>query len=292
MQHDPLADIAAGIAAHSGYETALARYIDRKLDRRRQLGFQNHAISSLRASHVMAFVMLLHAEHKAGLSEHGATLSALLAACERRNVCGSRALRTILTLGTVAGFLQRKRSSADHRIYAFVPTDCLIAEAQETIARTIAVFDILVPGHDFGERPFRDPDFVCHLVTTSLRPYVDLWIAIADHNPLLHELLNQKGGTSGVAAIVRAELGGEKLPSTHKFAQAFKISSTQVRNLIERAAGHGLVNVSPQGHLLDARALVDHYKIYFARELALYARYSLGLGPHFTALSRQVDASA
>ena len=86
-----------------------------------------------------------------------------------------------------------------------------------------------------------------------------------------------------MAAIVQSHLRGMKPPSTHQIARQFSFSASQVRNIIECAGGHGLMTISANGQVLDAAPLAALYKRYFAREIALYAKYTLGLEDEFRA---------
>jgi len=286
MQVDPLRNIAEGICRHPDYERAVLYYVERKLVQRRALGFGNQAMSSLPASHVMVFLLLLYYEGAGSAGAGGATSTRLLAICEARRTCGSRALRTILALGQMAGLVRRVRSSYDKRVHVYEPTRKLIDESLHIVAQTIGALDYLVRERNFAGLPYTDRDFVPNLIKTSIRAYVDTGIPIVEYYPQMHELLVLKGGTSSAAALVRAQLAGEKPPSTYQIGQQFRISATQVRNIIECAQSHGLVTVSPQGQLIEAGELVALYKKYFARELALYVKFTLGLEDYFLAVQQ------
>jgi DNA-binding MarR family transcriptional regulator len=283
MTGDPLFNLARNIHDHRNFDEAVLYYIDRKLLRRQQLGFHNQVISSLAASHILTYVLLLHFEGMADERNGGATLTHLLALCEDRRLCGARALRTVLTLGQMAGYVRRVRNRLDGRVYIYEPTEKLVREARHITVQTIGSLDCLVTGRNFEGMPDLDADFVPHLIKTSIRAYVDTGVLIAEYYPAIHDLLMQKGGTSGVAAIVQSHLRGMKPPSTHQIARQFSFSASQVRNIIERAGRHGLLAISANGQVLDAAPLAALYKRYFAREIALYAKYTLGLEDEFRA---------
>jgi hypothetical protein len=282
MRGDPLFEVARGIENHGNFDQAVLYYLERKLQRRQQLGFHNQIISSLVASHVMAFILMLHHEHRANPAASDATLTQLKALCEGRKLCGSRALRTVLTIGLMAGFLRRVRSDTDMRVYVFEPTERLSSEAKNVTSRSIGCLDRLIHDRCFEKQPYLDEEFVPRLLRTSMRAYVDTGVLVTEYYPAMHDLLMQKGATSAVAAIVLAHLRGEKLASTHQIAKQFAFSASQVRKIIGCADRHRLVSLSPQGQLLDVAPLAALYKRYFAREIALYAKYSLGLEQHFT----------
>jgi hypothetical protein len=181
MQVDPLRNIAEGICRHPDYGRSVLYYVERKLVQRRALGFGNQAMSSLAASHVMVYLLLLHYEAAAGDGAGGATSTRLLALCEARRTCGSRALRTILALGQMAGLIRRVRSGYDKRVHVYEPTRKLVDESLHIVAQTIGAFDYLVRDRNFAGMPYTDRDFVPNLIKTSIRAYVDTGVPVAEY---------------------------------------------------------------------------------------------------------------
>jgi hypothetical protein len=282
MQADLLTNVANGILRHPAYDQAVLYNLDRKLERRRRMGLSNQAISSLRASHAIVFIVLLHHENPTGRIEDGATFHRILELCEARQICGSRSLRTMLAVSQMIGFVERVRSDDDHRVFGYRPTEMLLDEARRIASRSIGCFDRMVPGRAFAHLPYRDKDFLSYFVRTSIRAYVDLRLPIVEYFPVVHDLLMQKGGTSCVAALVQAALRDQSIPSTHQISRDYAFSASQVRNIFDRAAHSGLISISPQGHPSDVQRLVELYKQYYAREIALFAKYTLGLEPYFS----------
>lgn len=108
-RHDPLQEVAEAVLAHPHFTPAVLVYVREITEWRRSLGRFAWAATSYVGTHIVGFVLLLHYANSAGKPEGGATFTRLLEQCQRRNLCGAGALRTVLTLATVAGYLRSTR---------------------------------------------------------------------------------------------------------------------------------------------------------------------------------------
>jgi hypothetical protein len=269
-----------GILMHPAFDAAALEYIGHILAWRRKMGVFNRVATNA-GMHIVAYTLFLHYANTTGLPENGATYSRLLALCEARGNCGSRALRTILTLTGFMGFLESSRASSDRRIQIFTPTDKLLKQAQEQYVHAFSCLDRLVPNAGFAVAAAGDPNFFPNLFSTSGKACLDLNIQITEHFPEFHKLIQLNGGFPAVASVVQAEMRGEESPSAQVIAKEFHVSASQVRAVLKAAEDRGLVTLSERGLVLDAAPLAAQHKAMIAREIALYAKYTFGLEDYF-----------
>ncbi len=290
-QSDPLREVAQAILAHPRFTPAVLVYVDEITKWRRGLGRFAWAATSYVGTHIVGFVLLLHYANTTGEPEGGATFTRLLAQCQRRNLCGAGALRTVLTLATVAGYLKSSRG-ADKRVQIFAPTEKLLAKSCDLYRCPMAALDQLVDGAAYADQVRADAGFIPRMITSAGQQYIEHDILVADNFPHLLELMYMTGGCLVVLALVEAELRGHPCPSTRTVGQQCGVSASQVREILRRASAHGLVALSADGQVASAAALTSMYRQFVARELALYAKYTLGLEPHFVVASSGVRLKA
>ncbi len=283
---DPLAELQIAIRQHHAFDTAAQRYVDSVIAWRQSLGSFNRVGTNL-GFHIVNYTMYLHFAGKTGGTEHGATYSALLNICERRQQCSGRALRTVLAVLGVLGHLHTERSVSDGRIRIFVPSYRLVRVATDIYGYAMAVLDELVPGSGFAEAIKREPEFLWQIISKSGRAIVEDDVRITEHFPELDAIISRAGGLPTSISIAGAEMRGELFPAFGDLAKKFKISASQVRTVVTALDESGLIVRGSDGTILSAQPLVEAHKGLIARELALHANYALSLKEHLMGLTEE-----
>ena len=273
---DPLSATMQGMLRLPAFDAAARLYLEHILSWRRDLGVFNR-VATTSGLHTIGYLIFLHFSNTSGRPENGATYSRLLEICEARETCGSRALRTILVLAQVMGYLQSSRASTDRRIQIFTPTEKLITQSRQQFSIPFACLDMLVPGQGYAQAVKSDLAFLPKLYASAGKAFLDHDIDITGFFPELHELMQLQGGCPFILAISHAAAHGREIPTTAAIAKEFHISLTQVRTVLKAGASRGLITLSERGQVMDASPLVAQQKAMIARELSLYAKYSLGL---------------
>ena len=277
---DPLGTTMHGILGHPAAAETMRQYLDNVLAWRRDMGRFNRVATSA-GLYVIGFVLFLHFANRSGRPEQGATFSRLLAICEARRTCGPRALRTILTLAHIMGYLGVSRARGDRRVQIYAPTDKLLTQTRQQYALVCGCLDRLVPSGNFASTLKSDPAFMPSVFASSGQAFLDLGLEITGHVPDLEALIQMQAGFPTFASIVNAHLRGIECPSAQAIAKEFHVSSSQVRTVLKAAADRGLITLSERGQVLDAAPLAAQHKAMIARELALYAKYAFGLEDYF-----------
>ena len=272
---DPLAEMTAALLRHTRFDDAARHYMGHIVDWRRELGLFNRVASNV-GFHVAQYVVLLHYAQPPGRPEQGATFSNILDICTKRGQCGGRALRTILAALVALRLVDVGAAESDRRIKLFAPTERMLTDLRRHIERPLTCLDIIAGAPLHATRMHKDRAFLPMLMATSGRAYVDLALSVTEGMPALEQLIDLRGGCATIAALAHAELNGLERPSPQAIARDFRISASQVRNVLDSAEAAGLVIRQPDG-AVDIRRLVAQQKTMLARELALYAKYSLGL---------------
>jgi hypothetical protein len=279
---DPLHATMHGILAHPACDAAVLHYLDRTLAWRRQMGLFNRVANSA-GLYAIGYVLFLHFGNRNGPPEQGATFSRLLAISESRGNCGPRALRTILTLAHVMGFLEVTRARGDRRIQIYTPTEKLVAQTRGQNATTCECLDMLVPDADFARQERSGPiEFAANLYATGGKAFLDHDIKITEYFPDMDALIQMHAGCPTLLSVANAHMRGIACPSPSAIAKEFHVSASQVRTLQKAAADRGLLRISERGQVLDADLMVKQQNAMFAREMALYAKYSFGLEAYFS----------
>jgi hypothetical protein len=281
MNSDPLGDVADAIHAHERFGDAVNCYLRNILAWRGELSAFNKATSSQARGNVIRYLMFLHFCNETRNSDNGATFERLANLCMPRERCGPRVLRTVLVVASAAGYLHTERGRFDKRLKVYQPTEKLMARTRQLQSYILACLDILVEGQDFARRPDRDPAFVKYLVSTSGRAFVEKRAVVGEHFDDLYPILCLDGGFATMMAVAGAHLAGQPAPSHQEIANRFLSSASQTRKILKLAHERELVGFSRDGRIADASRLVEVCKRYIARELSMYAKYSLGLESYF-----------
>lgn len=183
------------------------------------------------------------------------------------------------------GYLQSSRGSADRRIQIFEPTGKLVAASRQQFTVPFACLDKLVPGANFAEAAKSDPAFLPTLFASAGKAFLEHDIEITEFFPNMHALMQLQGGCPVILSIADSVMRGREIASSSATAKEFHISPSQVRTVLKTAETYRLITLSERGHVIDAAPLVAQQKGMIARELALYAKYSLGLEDCFLGAS-------
>lgn len=281
MDPDPLARVANAIHEHPRFDDAVAHYVENILVWRHQLGGFNKIISSYARINIIGYVMFLHFANETGNPDNGATFERLASLCLMREQCGPRVLRTVLVVANATGYLHTERGRFDRRLKLYQPTEKLMARIRQWCGHMLACFDFLVDGQGFARRPSDEPGFVGRMMSTSGRAVVERGLLIGEHFEDLYPILCLDGGFATMIAVVGARLRGQPAPSHQEIGKRFRFSASQARKILKLAEERDLVAFSDEGRVADASGLVELCRRYIARELSMYAKYSLGLETYF-----------
>ncbi len=276
VHDDPLVEVMEGILRHPPFDAAALAYVANIVHWRERLGLFNRIGTNL-AFHVINYSAYLHLANRAGTVENGATFSNLLAICEARGQCGSRALRTVLTLLKVTGQLHTKPSRSDGRVRVYIPSDKLLGEIKDIYGYSMMVLDTLMPSSQYAQAIREDQEFLPRIIAGSGRAIIEDGLRITEYFPELHDIISRAGGLPTSISLADAHLRGIAYPSQQTISRKFKISPTQVRAIINALTEDGLITRSQDGKILKAHLLVEQHKGLIARELALHVKYGLGL---------------
>ena len=155
-QIDPLSNVSHAIAQHPNFTSAVLVYVQEMAKWRGSLGRVAAAATSYGGTQAVGFVLVLHFANTTGNPDNGATYTRLHEICQLRNLCGSRALRTLLTLARLAGYLQVEQG-CDRRVQILVPTRKLIAKSQDLYRCPMSSLDQLVERPIYAEAIRSDP---------------------------------------------------------------------------------------------------------------------------------------
>ena len=276
MKNDPLSDLSAALLRHPDFDRVARLYIGNIVRWRRSLGLFNRVITDA-SIHIVYFLVMLHFCRAGQSAKDGATFTNLLDICETRGQCGSRALRTVLAALTVTGYVHARQAEDDQRIKIFAPSQAVLTDIRRHLSLTLGCLDILIGEERYAKRMLDDPSFLAQMMASAGHSYLELGLTVSEQVPELHGLLQLRGGHITAAALAEAHLQGAAIPSPQAIAREFHVSATQIRNVLAEANRLGLITAEPGHGVTDVRPLVTQMRAVLARELALYAKYGLGL---------------
>jgi Bacterial regulatory proteins, gntR family len=276
LRHDPLADLSNVLLRHPEFERVARLYIGNIVQWRRSLGLINRVITDA-SIHIVYFLVMLHFCRAGQDAKDGATFTNLLEICEARGHCGSRALRTVLAALTVTRYVHARQAEDDQRIKVFAPSQTVLTDIRRHLSLTLGCLDILIGEERYAKRMLDDPSFLAQLMASAGESYLELGLTVSEQVPELHGLLQLRGGHIAAAALANAHLQGDAIPSPQAIARVFHVSASQIRNVLAEANTMGLITSDPGQGATDVRPLVEQMRAVLARELALYAKYGLGL---------------
>lgn len=281
INKDVLSELSEAMLRHPRFEEAALYYFDNVMEWRREIGFVNSMISSYARNLIIAYVCFLYFANETGVPEGGATFSRIWSIVERRKDCGSRALRTVLGVLTLVGYFRKRQGEIDKRAFAYEPTQKLLTHYGHHQVKTMHCFEIMM-GPDFRSRQgANDPAKIETMMRSSGKAAIVYDIAFAEFDPLLLKIANMSGGLATLYSVARAHMNHVPLPQIADIARRYKISQSQARAVISFASENKLIGFDEAGNLLMAEPATHMIKKLLARELALYAKFTLGLEDYF-----------
>lgn len=277
---DPLAGLAMRILAHRNFDRAVLHYVSTALSWRSGHYLLNKISGTHARSMIVGYLMMLHYEAEASGGEDGATYVKILDVINRRRErkdCSPRVLKTVLAILRLAGLVAEERSRSDRRLKFYRPTPKMIAMLQDWYRQTFGCFDVLFETDRFAARTRSDPLALRHVILSVGRPYVELDLQVVGHDPHIYDLFTTEGGFIVASALVDAHLRGTPTDSARAISAKYGSSPSQVRQVLKDLSRRGLIDVDETGRPLSQEGLVARYRAHVAREMALYARYALGL---------------
>ncbi len=295
MDGDPLAATSRNILRQEDFPAAALHYVDGLLQWRDGPRLLNKLSSSHTRSQIIGFVLYLHFAQEAGriAVEEGPTFANILALCERRKQGSPRVLKTVLGLMRLAGFITLSRGKEDRRIRFYRPTSRMMAFVREWYAQTFGCFDVLRPGARYAARITDDPGFLPAVIIAFGKPYTEQDIALVNHFPEISRIFSLEGGFTVAASLVKARLIGRQTATFRDLDGQYGTSKSQKWVVLKEMERMGLIDLGPEGAIDNVDPLCELFMRYIARELALYARFSLGLfSDENTSHPRETDSVA
>jgi hypothetical protein len=269
--------LTAAILQHPNFDRATHHFCKNAIEWRREIGFINNLLSNYSRNIIVYYICALHFANDTGLPEGGATFSRLWEMVDIRKDCGSRALRTILGVLTLVGYLRKRRGELDLRTFAYEPTEKLLSHLRKHMANMMGCMDILLHTEKYSEQAKNDPTLLEHFVKTGGQAFLRGEINLFDAQPKLIKILHMAGGAQTIYAISRAEILKTKFPLPAEIAKNYKTTVRQVKSVVDYCMAEGLILRDENNNFISAEGAANLIKFSFARELAFNVKYGLGL---------------
>ena len=277
---DSLDRYARAIAADRNFDAAATSYIEAFVSWRRTLGGFNKVISSSSRRRILKSILYLHFCNATGNPDDGATFERLLSQSnphpceggEAKESCGPRVLRTVIALAQRSGHLGIGPGWYDRRLKILSPTEMWIAQEAERHEVALASLGLLAQDRSrFAARP-RGAALVGRLAVAAGRNDRAVGLTLGEPDGAMRALCALDGGMATAFAVADAWMRGKRIPSHKEMGASFRLSASQARKILRRAADHGLILFDRDGKIADASGLVAACRRLVAHEFALYAR--------------------
>ncbi len=221
----------------------------------------------------------------------GLTLSRLQKLCIKHDLASSGGVIAFIGLMTVAGYLNRQRSTIDRRVVHFVPSAKFIDLVENWTRRVLQSIDAIEPEQRLADCLTAHPRFGWDVREGGAQRLLGGWQPLGPFPEVTH-FLSCQGGWMLLCHYVAEMLrhGGRKeiVPVSidlAAFGKSFGVSRTHLRRMLERAHDKGLLDAAPRNgsHVLLSPRLLAACLSAQAGELATLrrsahaARQALGL---------------
>jgi hypothetical protein len=269
----PVLELLNALIAHQRFDQAALYYFENVSKWKADIGFVSKFIAGNSRLIILYYACYLHFRNTTGLPENGATFARIWNHIDSRKILGSRALRTILSIVTRAGYLQKEPGQIDKRVVALVPTTALLESMKTHIVNTLRCLDIIFENDEHTAAAKHDAGFVEQSILAICNAIEENQAIFAKPDPLLRDIVLSSGGLETLYAIGQADLKNQPLAHPKLIAQATRSSPSQVRAILARLTEAGALD-------FDALAIpglqsksTKMIKMFLARELALYLKY-------------------
>jgi hypothetical protein len=274
---DPIHDLANKLCDHPRFNLAALYYFENIMKWRREIGFVDKFISGYARQMILYYVCFTHFRNQTGLPENGATYTRIWQLVEHRNECGSRALRTILGIATLTGYLKKVAGLIDKRVVSYVPTSALLESTNAHFSETLKCLDIIFEVDFYSKEVAKDPLFASKVIPLIGGPILLNKLKFIEINPLLAKVARSSGGLATLFNIAEAGLKNNPLPHPKKIAKTGKFSTSQIRVNIQYLRDMNSISLDHNNNVLVDSECIKFNKMVLARELALHIKYRLGV---------------
>lgn len=258
------------IAAHPRFAAAVHQYTLGVTDFRQGPRLLNKLVSHNDRFRVIGYLIYLHCHHER-YGHYGATYSNLLALCVAHRHASPRAVKTVLAMLQLGGFISVVRDPDDRRSKVYRPTEKMWGFSDKWLTYGFGALDALDPEGRRVEALHADPEYARYFYVTACQEF-QAGEQLTDRVPEFAHFFAHEGGFPVLAAIMLADGEGGPVPSRAAIAERFGSTKTQVGNLLTVAADQGLVTLDAVGTATPTGRMRDLYARWVAIELAYYAR--------------------
>jgi hypothetical protein len=276
-QFDVIGDLANALLTHPHFEKTVHYFCNNTIEWRREIGFINHLVTNYSRHLIVYYICSLHFANQTELPEGGATFSRVWEIVERRKDCGSRALRTILGVLTLVGYLRKVPGEIDKRTYAYEPTEKLLSHLSKHMIYMFRCFDILLNTDQYSKRMTEDPQYLADVMKYGGKAVFEHDIVLLESEHEFVKILHMPGGTQTLYSIARSQIMQVDFPKPAELSKKYKVSMRQARSVIDYSVANGIMELDADGNLSSALGATRLVRFALARELAIYAKFALGL---------------
>jgi hypothetical protein len=270
---DGLAATAARFTAAPAFPEAVRRYSESLAELRQGPKLLNKLLSRDASWRVIGYLLFLNADREQFGPDGGATYSRLLELSTRRGEIGRRALKTILALLRLAGFIRTRASPSDRRIKFYQPTDRMFGFVRRWLAYPASTLDLLEPELDRVGKLRDDPLFIERFLISGGRHFTST-VPLTERMPEFRFFFEGPDGAFVVLIVlVLAQMQGAPAQSRAAIAKRFGLSKTQVTRVLSTGADQGFFTLDSDGIPALTRAAREGYDRWVALELAFYAEH-------------------
>lgn len=268
---DEVAELAARIAASPQATSATIQYLSAMSVWRRTPALVNKVMSQGPRARLALYLLYFHLAADPSDASSRATLARLFEACDRRKEASHTAIRAMLGLMQLGGYIATERLPGPRAAKVYRPLPPFVDMIRDMFCRSFSAFDLIFPGAGWERKAREDFQFFRNVYITCGKPFVDGEAMVTERFPVLHELLALDGGFVVLASYALSEIRGEPFATTVALHKEFGVSRTQGWRITQRAQQHGLLDVAGNGRVHRAEALAQLFHRYVATEMAFYA---------------------
>jgi DNA-binding MarR family transcriptional regulator len=272
--NDPLMAEAAQLRASPAFCTALREYTVAIAQFREAPQLLNKLIASETRFRLVAYLLYLDSDYERFGAYGGASYSRLLKLCQSQRDLSPRALKTMLALLKVTGFIRTSQNPLDRRAKTYRPTPRMLEFTSRWIPHAVNALDALQPDMQRARAFAQNPEgFMRKFVTLGGREHT-AGIPLIDRMPEFTGFFGKREGAIPVVlAVMLSDIEGVRLPSRTQIASRFGLSKTQVSKLMAEGVCLGFFEIDARGIPSATPHLRDSYSKWISIELAFYARH-------------------
>lgn len=252
-----LAAAALAVTRHENFAPALALFCRNVVAAFEAAPVANQLMGQAGRFAMLAVIIALDAEYRAGRDAVGATVTRLAQLLGRRRLASPGRVHAMAAFLRQARMIEAAGRGADHRHRRLRPTALMIDQAARWVESSLSpcrmVDEIPAPVHDLVARP----DFVAQFFVHMVAPFVREGFILYDDFPEVERLMQRTGGYVLMIDMLRTAVrtpGGAFVADIPPEAVAARmsISRAQVRSLLALAESEGWLTRGRRVAELDA----------------------------------------